>query len=162
MTVNFSKPLVFATMLVLAPGTRTLGLDASFACKALLCGQTNWPAIPYCVPIMQQAMWLNYLGIGVGICAEAMQGGRQNRQHDADGQQNAAGQARESGGGTLTTCPSGAVSMSAAKDRYVVDVGGSLCAKPLTAAAKRALAECAASLAMRCSRKFTAEDVSVN
>jgi hypothetical protein len=29
--------------------------DATFACKVLLCSQANWPTIPYCVPIMQQA-----------------------------------------------------------------------------------------------------------
>ena len=45
--------------------------DATFACKVLLCGQANWPTIPYCVPIMQQALWMQLLGVAVGICQEA-------------------------------------------------------------------------------------------
>lgn len=48
--------------------------DASFACKVLLCAAaTNppWAQLPYCVPIMQQAVLMQAWGIAVGICAEA-------------------------------------------------------------------------------------------
>jgi hypothetical protein len=52
--------------------------DASFPCKVLLCAAaTNpaWTGIPYCVPIMQQAIYMQAWGIAVGACAEAQSSG---------------------------------------------------------------------------------------
>lgn len=51
--------------------------DASFACKVLLCSAAtnpSWSSIPYCVPIMQQAIYMQAWGIAIGICAEAQRG----------------------------------------------------------------------------------------
>lgn len=48
--------------------------DASFPCKVLLCAAAtspSWAGIPYCVPIMQQAIYMQAWGIAVGVCAEA-------------------------------------------------------------------------------------------
>lgn len=48
--------------------------DATFPCKVLLCAAAtnpSWTAIPYCVPIMQQALYMQAWGIAVGACAAA-------------------------------------------------------------------------------------------
>lgn len=52
--------------------------DASFPCKVLLCAAAtnpSWAAIPYCVPIMQQALYMQAWGIAVGVCAAAQRSG---------------------------------------------------------------------------------------
>jgi len=52
--------------------------DASFPCKVLLCTAAtspSWTGIPYCVPIMQQAIYMQAWGIAVGVCAEAKSSG---------------------------------------------------------------------------------------
>lgn len=67
-----------ATILTLCQPLASKAQDASFPCKVLLCGAAtnpSWPAIPYCVPIMQQAIAMAALGVAVGVCAEALQGG---------------------------------------------------------------------------------------
>jgi len=145
---NSWKVIVFALVASLGLGFPAFAQDASFACKALLCGQADWPKISYCVPIMQQAMWLNYLGIGVGVCAEAAQD-KQNQQSG-------------SGGANPANCPSGTIPLSAASGGYVVDAGGPFCGTPLTTEAKAALSGCAMGVSTGCQRTFTSKDVSVN
>jgi len=52
--------------------------DASFPCKVLLCAAAtspSWTGIPYCVPIMRQAIYMQAWGIAVGACAEAQGSG---------------------------------------------------------------------------------------
>ena len=47
--------VLFSSALADFPPASGAAQDATFACKVLLCSQANWPTIPYCVPIMQQA-----------------------------------------------------------------------------------------------------------
>ena len=85
---SFSKSAVTALMFLFLQGGSAHAVDASFACKVLLCGASinpSWTAIPYCVPIMQQALAMQAMGIAVGLCAEAMNGAG-----DQSGQQNPA------------------------------------------------------------------------
>ena len=65
--------------LAMSPTRPAAAQDASFPCKVLLCSQANWPTIPYCVPIMQQAIWMQLLRVAVGICQQAVQQAQQNQ-----------------------------------------------------------------------------------
>lgn len=52
--------------------------DASFGCKVLLCAAASapgWPAIPYCVPVMQTLFRQLARGKGWPSCPEANAGG---------------------------------------------------------------------------------------
>jgi hypothetical protein len=63
----------------ISPLTSSQAQDASFPCKVLFCiAATNppWAQIPYCVPIMQQAILMQAWGIAVGVCAEAQNAGQ--------------------------------------------------------------------------------------
>lgn len=127
------KAVVFAGIVALSPLGPAFPQDASFPCKVLLCGQANWPAIRYCVPIMQQATWMAMLGIAVGVCAEAMQGARNNQNNSGAGQRPASGLAgpNSNGGfGNSATCPLGAVPVSQSIGGYIIDARGSLCGTP--------------------------------
>lgn len=127
------KAVVFAGIMALSPVGPALAQDASFPCKVLLCGQANWPTIRYCVPIMQQAMWMATLGIAVGVCAEALQG-TQNNQNNSEGVQNPAsglaGPNSNGGFGNSATCPLGAVPVSQSIGGYIINASGSLCGTP--------------------------------
>ena len=65
--------------LAMSPTRPAAAQDATFPCKVLLCSQANWPTIPYCVPIMQQAIWMQLLRVAVGICQQAVQQAQQNQ-----------------------------------------------------------------------------------
>ena len=65
--------------LAISPTRPAAAQDASFPCKVLLCSQANWPTIPYCVPIMKQAIWMQLLRVAVGICQQAVQQAQQNQ-----------------------------------------------------------------------------------
>jgi hypothetical protein len=127
------KAVVFAGIVALSPVGPALGQDASFPCKVLLCGQANWPAIRYCVPIMQQATWMGLLGIAVGACAEALQGA-QNHQNNSGGVQNPAsglaGPNTNGGFENPATCPLGAVPVSESIGGHIINASGSLCGTP--------------------------------
>lgn len=159
------RAIVLMGVVAAFPVAPAAARDASFPCKVLLCGLANWAAIPYCAPIMQQAMWLNYLRISVGICTEAGQNTHQNH-NDSSGwpTDNGARQAGNPGAGSapLANCPSGSVPMTMTNGRYSVDFGGALCGKPLTSEARTDLAGCANSALPLCSKIFTAKDVAVN
>lgn len=97
---SFQKIVIAASICSLIQPVMTHAQDASFACKVLLCGAAtnpSWSSIPYCVPIMQQALVMQAYGFAVGICAEAMQGANSNSQQN----QSAGGPANG-----LTTGPS--------------------------------------------------------
>jgi len=126
------KAVVIAGIMALSPVGPAFPQDASFPCKVLLCGQANWPAIRYCVPIMQQAMWMATLGIAVGVCAEAMQGA-ENQDNSGGGEKQAFGMRgpNSNGGfGNSPICPLGAVPVSQSIGGYIIDARGSLCGTP--------------------------------
>lgn len=72
--------LLISSGLAVSPMSRSGAQDATFACKVLLCSQANWPTISYCVPIMNQAIWMQLLGVAVGICQQAL---TQNQQQQS-------------------------------------------------------------------------------
>jgi len=74
---KIAEVVAVSAVLAIGPVTPSQAQDASFPCKVLLCAAAvnpSWMQIPYCVPIMQQAIYLQAWGIAVGVCAEA-QGG---------------------------------------------------------------------------------------
>lgn len=78
---SFSKIAFLASISLLIQPLSASARDASFACKVLLCAAAtnpSWTSIPYCVPVMQQALAMQAYGLAVGICVEAMQGGGSN------------------------------------------------------------------------------------
>lgn len=78
---SFSKIAFVASIVLFIQPISASARDASFACKVLLCAAAtnpSWTSIPYCVPIMQQALAMQAYGLAVGICVEAMQGGGSN------------------------------------------------------------------------------------
>jgi hypothetical protein len=82
---SFPKIAFVASISIIIQVSSAHAQDASFACKVLLCGAAtnpSWTSIPYCVPIMQQAVVMQAYGLAVGICAEAMQGANSNRQQN--------------------------------------------------------------------------------
>lgn len=83
--LSFPKIAFAASISIIIQSSSALAQDASFACKVLLCGAAtnpSWASIPYCVPIMQQALVMQAYGFAVGICAEAMQGANSNSQQN--------------------------------------------------------------------------------
>ena len=75
--------VLVSSALAAFPPASAAAQDAAFPCKVLLCSQANWPTIPYCVPIMQQAMWMQMLGVAVGICQQAIQQAQQQQQNQS-------------------------------------------------------------------------------
>lgn len=76
---RIAKIVRISAMIALSPLTPSQAQDASFPCKVLLCAAAtnpSWTQIPYCVPIMQQAIYMQAWGIAVGVCAEAQSGGQ--------------------------------------------------------------------------------------
>jgi len=113
--------------------------DATFACKVLLCSQANWPTILYCVPIMQQANWMQLLGVAVGICQQAIQQAQQQQQNQNQSQLPLA--ANTSNGATSPIlCPSGAFPVSRATGGYTINSAGSMCGAPTSSAAQNVVA----------------------
>jgi len=67
-----------SAVIALAPATPSQAQDATFPCKVLLCAAAtspSWTQIPYCVPIMQQAIFMQAWGIAVGACAAGQSSG---------------------------------------------------------------------------------------
>ena len=74
---RIAKVVAGSAVVALGPATPSQAQDASFPCKVLLCAAAanpSWTQIPYCVPIMQQAIYLQAWGIAVGVCGEARGG----------------------------------------------------------------------------------------
>ena len=91
--------------------------DATFPCKVLLCSQANWPTIPYCVPIMKQAIWMQLLGVAVGICQQAVQQAQQNQSNP----QSPPVANAPSGLTNTISCPSGVFPVSQANGGYTIN-----------------------------------------
>ena len=75
---RIAKIVGFSALISLNQSEPTIAQDASFPCKVLLCAAAtnpSWTAIPYCVPVMQQAIYMQAWGIVVGVCAAAQSSG---------------------------------------------------------------------------------------
>jgi hypothetical protein len=135
--------------------------DATFACKVLLCSQANWPTILYCVPIMQQANWMQLLGVAVGICQQAIQQAQQQQQNQNQSQLPLA--ANTSNGATSPIlCPSGAFPVSRATGGYTINSAGSMCGAPTSSAAQNVVAsQCSTYSDGTCSVLFKPADLTI-
>ena len=154
--------IVFAGMVSVLSLTPASAQDASFACKVLLCGASNWPTIPYCVPIMQQAIWMNALGVAIGLCAEAMQNQTTNDAQPGRLPSPPPGAAANIPA-TPLPCAPGSIPMSATSSgSYTVDLGGSLCGSPQTSQAQADLAACAHTASAVCPKLFTDKEIRLN
>lgn len=76
------KVIGISAIVALWPVHSSQAQDASFPCKVLLCAAAtnpSWTQIPYCVPIMHQAIYMQAWRIAVGVCAEAQSSGQSAR-----------------------------------------------------------------------------------
>ena len=106
--------------------------DATFPCKVLLCSQVNWATIRYCGPIMQQAMWMQMLGVAVGICHQAIQQAQQQQPNQSAAQSPLVPNT-PNGATSSILCPSGSFPVSQAAGGYTINAAGSTCGAPTSA-----------------------------
>jgi hypothetical protein len=132
--------------------------DATFPCKVLLCSQANWPTIPYCVPIMQQAIWMQLLRVAVGICQQAVQQAQQNQSIPPSPLA-----ANAPSGLTYTiSCPSGAFPVSQANGGYTINSNGTMCGTPTSPAVQGNVAsQCLAYTDGTCAFLFKPADLTI-
>ena len=131
--------VLVSSALAAFPPASAAAQDATFPCKVLLCSQANWPTIPYCVPIMQQAMWMQMLGVAVGICQQAIQQAQQ-QQPNQSAAQSALAANTPSGATNPISCPSGSFPVSQAAGGYTINSAGSMCGAPTSAAVQSVVA----------------------
>jgi hypothetical protein len=132
--------------------------DATFPCKVLLCSQANWPTIPYCVPIMQQAIWMQLLRVAVGICQQAVQQALQNQSIPPSPLAANA----PSGLTNTISCPSGAFPVSQTNGGYNINSNGSMCGAPTSPAVQAVVAsQCLAYTDGTCGAVFKPADLTI-
>ena len=145
--------LLISSGLAVSPMSRSGAQDATFACKVLLCSQANWPTISYCVPIMNQAIWMQLLGVAVGICQQAL---TQNQQ-----QQSGLG-ATQTAIMNPISCPSGSFPVSQATGGYTISAAGSMCGTPTSSAVQGVVAsQCSTYTDGTCSVLFGPGDLTI-
>ena len=145
--------LLISSGLAVSPMSRSGAQDATFACKVLLCSQANWPTISYCVPIMNQAIWMQLLGVAVGICQQAL---TQNQQ-----QQSGLG-ATQTAIMNPISCPSGSFPVSQATGGYTISEAGSMCGTPTSSAVQGVVAsQCSTYTDGTCSVLFGPGDLTI-
>ncbi len=124
------ETLIVLASLAMSPLRPAAAQDATFPCKVLLCSQANWPTIPYCVPIMSQAIWMQLLRVAVGICQQAVQQAQQNQSNP----QSLPVANAPSGLANTISCPSGAFPVSQTNGGYTINTSGSMCGAPASPA----------------------------
>jgi len=135
--------------------------DATFPCKVLLCSQANWPTIPYCVPIMQQANWMQLLGVAVGICQQAVQQAQQQQQNQNQSQSPLAANT-SNGAPSPILCPSGSFPVSQATGGYTINSAGSMCGAPTSSAVQNVVAsQCSTYTDGTCAVIFKPADLTI-
>ena len=153
--------ILFSSALAAFPPASGAAQDATFPCKVLLCSQANWPTIPYCVPIMQQANWMQLLGVAVGICQQAVQQAQQQQQNQNQSQLPLA--ANTSNGATSPIlCPSGSFPVSQATGGYTINSAGSMCGAPTSSAVQNVVAfQCSTYTDGTCAVLFKPADLTI-
>ena len=150
--------LLVSGALAMSPLQPAAAQDATFPCKVLLCSQANWPTIPYCVPIMQQAIWMQLLRVAVGICQQAVQ---QTQQNQSNPQSPPVANAPNGLTNTIS-CPSGAFPVSQANGGYTINSGGSMCGAPTSPAVQGIVAsQCLAYTDGTCAFLFKPADLTI-
>ncbi len=135
--------------------------DATFPCKVLLCSQANWPTIPYCVPIMQQANWMQLLGVAVGICQQAVQQAQQQQQNQNQSQLPLAANT-SNGAISPILCSSGSFPVSQATGGYTINSAGSMCGAPTSSAVQNVVAsQCSTYTDGTCAVIFKPADLTI-
>jgi hypothetical protein len=153
--------VLFSSALAVLPPASGAAQDATFACKVLLCSQANWPTIPYCVPIMQQALWMQLLRVAVGICQQAI--GQAQQQQPNQGAALLPLAANTSNGVTSPIlCPNGSFPVSRATGGYTINSAGSMCGAPTSSAVKGVVAsQCSTYTDGTCSVLFKPADLTI-
>jgi len=129
---RLTNVLCYSALAAFSPASAA-AQDATFPCKVLLCSQVNWPMIRYCGPIMQQAMWMQMLGVAVGICQQAIQQAQQQPPNQSAAQ-SALVANTPSGATNPISCPSGSFPVSQVAGGYTINSAGSICGAPTSAA----------------------------
>ena len=152
------KTFLVLGALAMSPLRPGVAQDATFPCKVLLCSQANWPTIPYCVPIMQQAIWMQLLRVAVGICQQAVQQAQQNQNTP----QSPLAANAPSGLANTISCPSGAFPVSHTNGGYTINTNGSMCGAPTSPAVQAIVAsQCLAYTDGTCAAVFRPADLTI-
>ncbi len=152
------ETLVVLASLAMSPLQPAVAQDGTFPCKVLLCSQANWPTIPYCVPIMQQAIWIQFLRVAVGICQQAVQQAQQNQSNS----QSPPVANAPSGLTNTISCPSGAFPVSQTNGGYIINSSGSMCGAPTSPAVQAVIvSQCLAYTDGTCAFLFTPADLTI-
>jgi hypothetical protein len=152
------ETLIVLGALAMSPTRPAAAQDASFPCKVLLCSQANWPTIPYCVPIMKQAIWMQLLRVAVGICQRAVQQAQQNQSNP----QSLPVANAPSGLANTFSCPSGAFPVSQTNGGYTINTSGSMCGAPTSTAVQAVVAsQCLAYTDGTCATVFKPADLTI-
>jgi hypothetical protein len=152
------ETLFVLASLAMSPTRLAAAQDATFPCKVLLCSQANWPTIPYCVPIMQQAIWMQLLRVAVGICQQAVQQALQNQSTP----KSPLAANVPSGLANTISCPSGAFPVSQANGGYTINSAGSMCGAPTSPSVQAVVAsQCLAYTDGTCAFLFKPADLTI-
>jgi hypothetical protein len=152
------ESLFVLAALAMPPLQPAAAQDATFPCKVLLCSQANWPTIPYCVPIMQQAIWMQLLRVAVGICQLAVQQAQQNQ----SAPQSPLAANTPNGLTNTISCPSGAFPVSQASGGYTINTSGSMCGAPTSPAVQAVIAsQCLTYTDGTCATVFKPADLTI-
>ena len=152
------ETLLVLGALAMSPTRPAAAQDASFPCKVLLCSQANWPTIPYCVPIMKQAIWMQLLRVAVGICQQAVQQAQQNQNTP----QSPLAANAPSGLTNTISCPSGAFPVSQANGGYTINSNGTMCGVPTSLAVQGIVAsQCLVYTDGTCGTVFKPADLTI-
>jgi hypothetical protein len=153
--------VLFSSALAAFPPASAAAQDAAFHCKVLLCGQANWPTIPYSVPIMRQALWMQLAGVAVGICQQAIQQAQQQKQNRSAWQSLLAANT-SNGAASLIACSSRSFPVSQVTGGYTINSAGSICGAPTLSAVRRIVAfQCSVYTDGNCSTLFKAADLTI-
>jgi hypothetical protein len=153
--------VIFSSALAAFPPGSAVAQDATFPCKVLLCSQANWPTIPYCVPIMQQANWMQLLGVAVGICQQAIQQAQQQQQNQNQTKSPLAANT-SNGAASPIFCPGGSFPVSQSTDGYTINSAGSMCGAPTSSAVQNVVAsQCSTYTDGTCSVIFKPADLTI-
>jgi len=144
--------------IAMSPTRPAAAQDASFPCKVLLCSQANWPTIPYCVPIMKPAIWMQLLRVAVGICQQAVQQAQQNQSNP----QSPPVANAPSGPTNTISSLSGAFPVSQANGGYTINSNGTMCGVPTSSAVQAVVAsQCLAYTDGTCAVVFKPADLTI-
>jgi hypothetical protein len=153
--------VLFSSALAALPPASAAAQDAAFPCKVLLCGQANWRTIPYCVPIMRQALWMQLAGVAIEICQQAIRQAQQKQLNQSAAQSTLAANTSNEATSPISR-PNGSFPVSRVIGGYTINSAGSACGAHTSSAVESIIAvQCLDYTDVACSVLFKSADLTI-